>query len=159
MQKRVEHKKRIIGYDLLLDMLAEGGCIKTPIKGNSMLPFIVGDRDEITLVKSTAKSLQKGRIVVARVGEDKYYLHRIVEVAGDVVTLRGDGNPYQRENCHSSLILAEAVALHRKGKIYTPDSFAWKAAQRLWPSSPLLRRILLAIYRRIRMKNRTAGQD
>lgn len=120
-----------------------------------MLPFIVGGRDVVTLVKATPQSLQKGRVVVARINKETAYLHRIERVEGHKITLRGDGNPYLRETCHASSVLAEAVALERNGKTYTPVSFAWKATQWLWPANGFLRRILLAIYRRLRRHNIT----
>ncbi len=148
-------KKRTFSNVLLLTHMKEGEYMQTTITGNSMLPFIVGGRDVVTLVKATPQSLQKGRVVVARVNEQAHYLHRIERVHGDKVTLRGDGNPYSRETCPRSSVLAEAVALQRKGKTYTPNSLAWKAAQRLWPSHGFLRRILLAIYRRLRHNNIT----
>ena len=142
------HKKLIIANDALFDMLEEGERIHITVKGNSMLPFIRGDKDRVALVKATKSSLRKGRIVVARINEKLYYLHRIERVDGDTVRLRGDGNPYARETCRASSILAEAVELERNGKIYTPDSFAWKAAEKLWTRNPFLRRVFLSIYRR-----------
>jgi len=145
--------KRTLSNLVLLDHIAEGERIKTTIKGNSMLPFIVGGRDVVTLVKATPASLQKGHIVAARINEKTAYLHRITRVEGDRITLRGDGNPYARETCAASSVLAEAVALERNGRTYTPDSLAWKTARRLWPANGFLRRALLAIYRRLRHNN------
>lgn len=141
-------KKWMIDHETLFNLLQEGERINITIKGNSMLPFIVAERDRITLVKATASSLRKGRVVVAHVSDKTYYLHRIARIDGDVVTLRGDGNPYSRESCHVSSILAEAVALERKGKIYTESSVAWKAVQKLWPSNPFLRRFLLFVWKK-----------
>lgn len=149
MDMNSKKRKWIIENNILFNILEEGEKITIKIKGNSMLPFIVGDRDEVTLIKASTDSLQKGRIVVAHIDNKYYFLHRIVKIEGDKVTLQGDGNVYQKETCAATSILAEAVALKRKGKIYTPNSFGWKIAEKLWPSNPLLRRILLAIYRRI----------
>ena len=142
-------QKRYISHETLFDLLREGEQVEMRIKGNSMLPFIVGDRDTVVLIKATADSIRKGRIVVAQIASDTYYLHRIVRIEGDTVTLRGDGNPYLRETCPVSSILAEMVELNRNGRIYTPRSWAWKAAWRCWPSNGFLRRILLRIYRSI----------
>ncbi len=125
----------------------EGNRVKIPVKGNSMLPFIVGEQDVVTLVKATPESVQKGRIVIARLNENTYYLHRIARVDGNKVTLRGDGNPYAYEVCPASSILAEAVEVERNRKRYTPDTFVWKLFRQLWPSNGFLRRVLLAAYR------------
>lgn len=143
--------KRTISNLLLIETMNDEEQIKTTIRGNSMLPFIVGDRDMVTLVKATPGSLQKGRIVLARINEQTALLHRIEKVDGNRITLRGDGNPYSHETCTADAVLAEAVAVQRYGKIYTPDSPAWKAARYLWPSNGFLRRVLLAVYSRLRI--------
>ncbi|SUB88264.1 Peptidase S24-like [Porphyromonas macacae] len=130
--------------------LKERECFKTSIKGNSMLPFIRGDKDEVLLQKASSKSLKPGKIVVAYIKEKTFFMHRIERVDGDVITLRGDGNAYTREQCSATEILAEVVKLYKNGKVYTPDSFRWKAMRRLWPSSPFIRRVLLAIYRQMK---------
>ncbi|MDO5665000.1 MAG: S24/S26 family peptidase [Bacteroidia bacterium] len=141
--------KRTISNLLFIETMNDNERIKTTIKGNSMLPFIVGGRDVVTLVRATPESVQKGRVVVARINEKTAYLHRIERVEGNKVTLRGDGNPYSRETCPISAISAEAIELNRNGKLYTPNSLTWKAARYLWPSNGFLRRVLLAIYRKL----------
>lgn len=142
-------RKITISNSALCDMLQEGDSINITISGHSMLPLIVENSDKVTLVKANLNSLKKGDIVVVRVQNDLYFLHRIIHISGDKVVLRGDGNLYSKEVCHISSVLAKAVAVHKKGKIYTSRSLLWRVVKKFWPSNPVLRRIALAVYRRI----------
>lgn len=145
----VHNKKIIVGTGMLLDMLQDGDSINIAISGASMLPFIVEETDRIMLVRANLDSLKKGDIVVAQVQNDVYFLHRIVRISKEEVVLRGDGNLYSKETCHISSVLAKAVAIDKGGKVYTSHSLLWKAMARFWPANPVLRRIALAIYRRM----------
>lgn len=142
-----EQRKLVISNEEVFNILKEGKKAKIKIKGSSMLPFIVGGRDYITLAKVEDATFRKGRIVVARINVNTYFLHRIERIEGEHVVLRGDGNPYLREECPVSAVLAEAVEIERKGKRIVLGSPVWNAFRILWPSNPLLRRIFLKIYR------------
>ena len=76
--------KRIIPNDILLGEVAavlnEGReAIITPT-GNSMLPFIRGGKDRVTLRRTDGVAV--GDIVLVRTG-GRYILHRIIAVEGN----------------------------------------------------------------------------
>lgn len=138
--------QKTIANDILLAevgrLLAEGHKVELKTKGNSMLPFIVGDRDSVLLYRH--ESLELGDIVLAEIGPKHYVLHRIYAVSGNKLTLMGDGNIRGTEHCMSQHILGtvELILKADGRKIVPGKAFAWK---RLLP----LRRIILGIYRRI----------
>ena len=125
-------------------LLAEGREVEMMTKGTSMLPFIVGDRDSVILKKEACDSLRPGDIVLARRSPGNYLLHRIVAVAGDRVTLRGDGNVYGTETVDIENILGKVTAVvSSSGRKRVPGNAC------LWRNlNPFVRRCFLALYRR-----------
>lgn len=125
-------------------LLAEGREVEMMTKGTSMLPFIVGDRDSVILKKEACDSLRPGDIVLARRSPGNYVLHRIVAVAGDRVTLRGDGNVYGTETVGRKDILGRVIAVVKpSGRKHVPGNAC------LWRKlNPFVRRCVLALYRR-----------
>lgn len=89
----------------LEQFIREGRPVKFPVKGTSMLPFIVGDRDCVEFYPVEGE-LKVGDIVMARVEEGYPVVHRIIgiePVAGAAspasfsaddcrIVLTGDGN-------------------------------------------------------------------
>ena len=126
-------------------LLAEGHPVVLMTKGNSMLPFIRGDKDSVRLV--AAEEYKTGQAVLAQIGPGHYVLHRLVEIDGENVTLQGDGNLRGREHCRRSDICGVVTQVLRPGgKTAGPrDDCAAK-----WRRLPyIIRRVVLAIYRRI----------
>lgn len=132
-------------------MLDEGSIVTLRVKGLSMNPFIVGDRDSVELVK--AEPYVIGDIVLAHLSNGNYVLHRIFEVNGDNITLMGDGNLRGTEHCKRQDICGVAVKIiHPSGKeipCRTPKS---KRRARIWRRLMPVRRYLLFIYHRTIMK-------
>ena len=115
-------------------MLAEGKDVVIPTKGNSMLPFIRGGRDN----------------VLAEIREGTYVLHRVFALDGDTVTLMGDGNLRGVERCRREDIAGTAMSVLRDGSKEV-DCRGRKAMRRAraWRRLMPFRRIILGIYRRI----------
>ena len=101
--------------DVLLDevarLVAEGEKVTLMTKGVSMLPFIVGGRDSVLLVRP--EELFPGMIVLAYVQGGRYVLHRILSVDGAKVVLMGDGNIKGVEVCAPADVKAVAVRISR----------------------------------------------
>lgn len=136
-------------FDEILQQISEGKRVCIRAKGSSMLPLIRDEKDKIVLEKLNPKSLHKGNIVLAILPSRTYVIHRIEDINGNKVTLRGDGNLASREHCTTDNILAEVALIHRGKKSIDRHSFFWKITPILWPSHPFLRRICLGVYRRL----------
>lgn len=151
VQRDLAAKELIIRNDIffaeILARIAEGKRPRIRPKGLSMLPFIRGGVDTIDLAALSPESYQVGRIVLARIDRG-YLVHRIERIDGDRFTLRGDGNRIQREECTRAQILAEMVEVQRGKRRIRPGSRLWWCYEHLWPSSPFLRRWLVALYKR-----------
>lgn len=129
-------------------LVREGLRVTFPVKGNSMLPFIIGGKESVDLVKPA--DLQVGHVVLAWVEGCRYVVHRVIRIEGEQVTLMGDGNIVGVEHCTLSDVAALAVnVVSRQGKhhnLYAP----WRVkASRLWFRLLPIRRWILAVYRRV----------
>ena len=134
-----------------ISLVNEGIRVTFPVKGYSMLPFIIGSRESVDLVKP--ENLRVGHVVLAWVEGCRYVVHRITQIDGDNVVLMGDGNIAGVEHCHLSDVAALAThVVTPKGKhhpLYAP----WRVkASRLWWRLLPVRRWILAIYRRTWLK-------
>lgn len=128
--------------------LLEGGeTVTMTVKGNSMLPFITGERDSVVL--RWADTLKRGDIVLANLGNRRYVIHRIIALNAHRVTLMGDGNLYGTEQCSRTAIAGQAIRILRKGRTIDCTSPAQRRRAVLWRRLLPVRRYLLAIYRRI----------
>lgn len=112
-------------------LVSQGMSVTLPVKGRSMLPFIVGGRDSVVLRKPG--QTRTGDVVLAWVDESRYVLHRIVRIDRGNVTLMGDGNLALTEHC--SLTDIKAVATHvvaPGGRAHSLSNRWARSASRLW---------------------------
>lgn len=129
------------------ELIADGHDVTLSVRGVSMRPFLEDRRDKIVLTRPVAPKV--GDAVLAEIAPGKYVYHRIISIEKDRVTLKGDGNVYGTEQCGIEDIAASTKRLIRKGSCYSPEGMAWRWYSALWPSNMLMRRVLLAIYRRL----------
>lgn len=142
----VTQKRDIIVLEAIR-LLEMGKRVTLPVSGRSMLPFVIGGVESLELIKE--EKLQSGDVVLAWVNNSHYVVHRIIKIENDVVSLMGDGNIGDVEQCLLSEVEAKAeyfVDIHGKRHyLYTPGR---KIAVSIWKSLLPIRRWLLAIYRR-----------
>jgi len=145
-------RKKTIPTGLLLDqalsVLTDDNSVEIPVKGSSMMPFIVEGRDSVIL-KCVGKSLKSGDIVLAFLPQRGYVLHRIKHIDSDTVILHGDGNLSGDESCGLSDIKARACGIrHRSGRVTDCGSRCFAHRSHLWNASPaIVKRVVLKIYR------------
>lgn len=134
-------------------LVSEGVSVTFPVKGRSMLPFIVGGRDSVILEKPT--EIRKGDVVLAYVESDnredrRYVVHRIISLDGDRVTLMGDGNLALHEYCNRSDVCAKiSLVVKPNGKKRSLDSFLFRFFAKVWFALLPFRRYLLWIYNKV----------
>ena len=129
-------------------MVGEGVSVTFPVRGFSMLPFIVGARDSVILQRPG--NVRVGDVVLAWVEGERYVVHRIIQIAGERVTLMGDGNIAGVEHCRLSDV--KAIATHvvkPSGRHRSLQSVWMMRAARWWFAVRPVRRYILGIYRRL----------
>ena len=141
----------MVSDDLIMDeairLVDEGVEVTFPVNGRSMLPFIVGGRDSVVLIKPSA--LKRGDVILARVENGHFVIHRIVDIAGENVTLMGDGNLCLREHCKVNDVRAKVTHVVCGKKRISLESRRQQVKAKIWFWLLPVRRWLLAIYRRL----------
>ena len=130
-------------------LVDDGVSVTFPVKGRSMIPFIVGGRDSVILQKPGI--LEPGLVVLAEISPDHFVLHRIIDISPDgmKITLMGDGNVRGTETCAPSTVLARAThVVDPEGRIIPLESEDRLRRARLWRRLLPIRRYLLAIMKR-----------
>ena len=130
-------------------LIAAGHDVTLRVRGVSMRPFLEDRRDQIVLTQPGV--VKVGDAVLAEIAPGKYVYHRIISIEGDKVTLRGDGNVYGTEQCRLEDVAAATKELIRKGRSYSAQGKAWRYYSALWPSWPFARRVLLKLYRMLKL--------
>ena len=129
-------------------LLAQGKRVTIPVKGCSMLPLIVGERD---LVELEASEVYKpGDIVLFILGR-RWILHRILRFdANGNAVIRGDGVARGCEICPPDGIKGKAINIIRKGKKpFNPYTRMRMLKFRIWDMLRPFRRYILFAYRHL----------
>lgn len=132
-----------IYFGTLKVLIDEGKSVTMTPKGNSMLPFIRGDHDSV-VVAPVRRRLEAGDIILGLIGS-RYVMHRIIEVEGDRITMRGDGNYKGTESLTADQVIGIVTEIIKEGsgKRVKPGK------ARLWRFLRPFRRYILFFYKRI----------
>ena len=124
-----------------LEFLKEGMQVVLPVKGNSMLPFIIGGRDNVLIRKEPEVRLED--VVLARTTAGRYVVHRIIGEESGLWVLRGDGNLTGTDKCTPDDVLGTVLEIQKpSGRKLNPSSV------KNWHKLPLfLRRVIIALFK------------
>ena len=146
-------KKMVIEKAVMMEeirgMVSEGLSVTISVKGNSMNPFIVDGRDQITLGPFKEGELRRGCVALVRDVRGEYLVHRIISREGDTVILLGDGNLCMTEKALVSEVIAIVRSIERKGRNISTDSFIWRAYSWIWTALKPVRKWPLGLWRRL----------
>lgn len=115
----------------IVKLLKEGQTIQIHPQGNSMMPFIYPDRDEVVISPDT-NDLRKYDIVLYRSKETGYLtLHRIIRIENNTIYVCGD-NQTRLEPIGKEQIIGIVIEIIRNGKHINTDSIAYRTAAALY---------------------------
>ena len=142
-------------FSCLTEMLKENEEVTFAVKGHSMYPFLRNEKDRVAVRKCCPETLRRGDVILF-LYKDNYILHRIVRrlpVSSDGkirFLMRGDGNVRGEEIADSEKIYAIMTKrITPSGKEWRCSSFSWRLCSSAWSFVSPLRRVLLAIIRRV----------
>ena len=141
--------------DILLSgvrqMIEEGHTVTIRVKGNSMRPFLEGERDSVVLSGLNSGSgkgeLKEKDVILAEIAPGTYVLHRVIGIDGDTITLMGDGNLRGKERCRTEDIAGIVTTLIRNGREIDCRSRKMRRYSGIWIALRPMRRLLLVSYR------------
>lgn len=137
-------------------LIAEGREVTVPVRGGSMNPFLVDNRDCVLLVPAPER-LRRGDIVLFRRSSGQYVLHRIVAVRRSrpgghepVYFMRGDAQEMTEGPVARAQVRALAARVMRQGRWLTDRDLRVLFFRHLWCRRYFPRRAALAVYRLVR---------
>ena len=148
MSKTITIDKAIMMEEIRI-LISEGKTVTITVKGNSMNPFMVHLRDQMTLGPWKEEDIRKGTVALVRDIHGNHLIHRIIDVYPDRIILLGDGNILQTETATRENIIGIMHAITRKGRTYTPDSLTWRVYSSIWAFLTPVRRWPLGLWRKI----------
>lgn len=131
--------------------ISAGEPVVFTVTGGSMLPFLGSGRDRVVIRSADFSSLRLGDIVLVKAAEDRYLLHRVIQIKNDSFVTRGDWNPSDDGEFPPEALFARVISVFRNGRTIDASSPLWRAMGKLWnalfPLRPLLKRIILSVSR------------
>ena len=137
----------ILLYNSVKEMVEEGHTVTFRVKGYSMTPFLINERDSVEV--GPFQTLSKGDIVLGKTADNHIVLHRIISVNNGFVTLMGEGNLKGTENILTRDIAGIVKSALRDGEKVDLNSSKWLLLSTVWSFLLPVRRILLFFYRKI----------
>lgn len=116
------------------------------VKGQSMSPLIVANRDQVILEKRNFTKLNKGEIILFKSKCGKYLLHRIHDISDLGYLTIGDGNLHFDGWVRPCNVVAVVRKIIRKGRELDCYSPFWQKVFNIWMDLLPIRGILLKIY-------------
>lgn len=119
-------------YPLICETLNQGGTFSLTITGTSMYPFIVGNRDQVTLSPITGE-LKKNDLPLYRRSNGAFVLHRIVKVhKNGTYTCCGDHQWQLEKGLKREQMIGIATEYVRKGKHLTNKNLIYRFYRMTW---------------------------
>lgn len=129
MSKEVEIDSVI---DIMLEKLDMGGKVTFSPKGTSMQPMLRDGMDVVTLKKPNDR-LHLFDVALFKRESGEYVLHRVVDFDNDGCYVFCGDNQFKHEHgIKSKNIIAIVDAFCRKGKVYSVQSFIYRAYENFW---------------------------
>ena len=133
-------------YPLIRETLDQGGTFSLTITGQSMYPFILGNRDRVTLSPVTGK-LKKNDLPFYRRANGQFVLHRIVKVEKDgTYTCCGDHQWWLEKGLKHDQMIGVATEYVRKGKRLTNKNVIYRIYRTVWTWLLRYRKYFFALY-------------
>lgn len=148
MSKTITIDKAIM-MEGIRELISEGKTVTITVKGNSMNPFVVHLRDQMTLGPWKDEDIKKGTVALVRDIHGNHLIHRIIKREGNKVTLLGDGNVKQTETATLDNVIGILYDITRKGRTYSQKSFTWRFYSAIWMFLTPVRRYPLGLWRKL----------
>lgn len=82
----------MININNLEDQLNNQGFIVSDISGTSMYPFLIQNKHRIIVSKVNINDIKKYDVVLYK-SNNKYILHRVIDIKDNTLLIRGDNTP------------------------------------------------------------------
>lgn len=147
-------KKRWISsedlFGAVAEQLAQGRQASFTVTGMSMWPFLRHGSDQAILAAVEPDDIRKGDILLLRIKQNRYLLHRVTKRTAEGIETTGDGNCFRDGFFPYSCAVGRAVTLVRPDRKIDCGAWKWKLAFRCWMLLFPARKPLMSLWRKIR---------
>ena len=133
-------------YPMIKEKIDNGGIVKLPITGTSMLPLLVWGRDSVDIIK--CENPKKGDIIFYLRDNGQFFLHRIIGEDENGYVLCGDNQWYKETGIKDHNIIAVVTSITRKGKTFDVTKLSYRFYSKLWMILLPFRKTILALSRK-----------
>ena len=133
-------------YPMIKEKIDNGGTVKLPITGTSMLPLLVWGRDTVDIIK--CENPKKGDIIFYLRDNGQFVLHRIVGIDDEGYVLCGDNQWRLEHGIRDRNIIAVVTSITRKGKTFEVTNLPYRIYSKVWMVLIPLRKTILALSRK-----------
>ena len=151
MRKKIVDTREYVS--ILRELTEEGKEVSLLIAGNSMVPFLVHERDYIYF-KKPEDDLKKGDMVFFQRDNQAFVMHRIKKVKPEGYYIVGDAQTTLEGPIRRDQIFARITRVKRKGVVLQPGDFWWEFFEHVWINMVSLRPLILRIYSFIFQRNK-----
>lgn len=130
---------------MLRELVEQGHKVSLLISGNSMLPFLIHNRDTIYFQKPE-RPLRVGDMVFYQRLDGDYIMHRICCITDEGLFTVGDAQQLIEGPLSPEQVFARVTMVRRKGKIVKPGSFWWEFFEHIWIRLIPLRHRIMKLY-------------
>ncbi len=135
-------------YPIIKEKLENGGTVKLPITGTSMLPLLVWGRDTVEITK--CEPVTKGDIIFYLRDDGHFVLHRIVGKNEKGYILCGDNQVIKEYGIQDRHIIAVVKSITRKGRTFSVNKLSYRLYSKLWVAILPFRNYILIPIRKIK---------
>ncbi|MCL2717732.1 MAG: S24/S26 family peptidase [Lachnospiraceae bacterium] len=134
-------------FKLIIPIMREGYQLKICPSGTSMIPFLVGGRDEAVLsIPAEDFKFRKNDIILYRIENGVHVLHRICRISEEGIYTLGDAQTQVEGPLKREEIIAVADYIIRKGKKITRTNLRYNILAVIWRMLRPFRRTIMDIY-------------
>ncbi|MDY2814557.1 MAG: S24/S26 family peptidase [Dorea sp.] len=119
-------------FSAISDQLAENRQAVFTVTGMSMWPLLCHGRDQVIVERIERDKLKLGDIILFRITDEKYILHRITYMSDSFFQTTGDGNLFRDMQMPYECIVAKVQKIVRNGKVVECDERKWRILSRIW---------------------------
>ena len=131
------------------EVLARGARARFTVAGSSMSPFL-RDGDTVELAALGDRPVHVGDVILARVADEAYVMHRVARVTAAGIYLLGDAQHHVDGPLARSQLVGRVTRAWRGSRPVHAVGPFWRATGRLWGACPGPRATALEALRRCR---------
>lgn len=139
---------------VLRELVQSGQEVSMQIAGNSMSPFMVHARDNITF-RTPEQPLRRGDMVFYQRRNGQFVMHRIYKVRPEGYYIVGDAQMEIEGPITKEQIFAIVTKVQRKGKWIDSSDFWWKFFAGPWLWVIPIRQPIIRLYGKLKHIDRT----